>query len=52
MGNTSLTLVDPFTGATDVRETGIVIPGVLADGTSNAKRVTAQLFRQPIISEP
>jgi len=44
MGNTALTLVDPFTGATNVRETGIVVPGVLADGTENTKRVTAQLF--------
>jgi TonB-linked SusC/RagA family outer membrane protein len=44
MGNTSITLNDPFTGATNVRETGIVVPGVLADGTPNAKRVTAQLF--------
>ncbi len=44
MGNTALTLVDPFTGATNVRETGIVVPGVLADGTPNTKRVTAQLF--------
>lgn len=44
MGNTTLTLADPFTGATNVRETGIVVPGVLADGTPNTKRVTAQLF--------
>jgi hypothetical protein len=44
MGNTALTLVDPFTGATNVRETGIIVPGVLADGTPNTKRVTAQLF--------
>ncbi|MFA5814227.1 MAG: SusC/RagA family TonB-linked outer membrane protein [Bacteroidales bacterium] len=43
-GNTSLTLNDPFTGATNVRETGIVVPGVLADGTPNTKRVTAQKF--------
>ena len=44
MGNLASTLVDPFTGAENVRETGIVVPGVLADGTPNTKRVTAQLF--------
>lgn len=44
MGNTSLTTADPFTGAGNVRETGIVVPGVLADGAPNTQRVTAQLF--------
>ncbi len=44
MGNTALTLNDPFTGADNVRETGIVVPGVLANGTPNVKRVDAQTF--------
>jgi TonB-linked SusC/RagA family outer membrane protein len=44
MGNTELTLSDPFTGADNIRETGIVVPGVLADGTPNTQRVNAQLF--------
>ncbi|MGY3052979.1 TonB-linked SusC/RagA family outer membrane protein [Pedobacter sp. UYEF25] len=32
----------PATVANNVRETGLIVPGVLADGTPNAKRVSAQ----------
>ena len=41
MGNTINTLNDPFTGATDARETGILVPGVKPNGTVNDIRVSA-----------
>ncbi|TDG36240.1 SusC/RagA family TonB-linked outer membrane protein [Pedobacter changchengzhani] len=34
----------PATVADNVRETGLVVPGVLADGTPNTKRVSAQTY--------
>lgn len=44
MGNTALTLVNPYTGEDNIREVGIIVPGVLANGTPNTKRVNAQDF--------
>ncbi len=41
MGNLINTLTNPFTGATDAREVGILVPGVKPNGTANDVRVSA-----------
>ena len=42
MGTTINTLNNPFTGTTDARENGILVPGVKPDGTANDVKVSAQ----------
>jgi hypothetical protein len=42
MGTTINTLTNPFTGTTDARENGILVPGVKPDGTANDVKVSAQ----------
>jgi hypothetical protein len=44
MGNTLLSTINPFTGEDNVRETGLIVPGVKADGSPNDIRVSAQDF--------
>jgi TonB-linked SusC/RagA family outer membrane protein len=42
MGTLINTLNNPFTGTTDARENGILVPGVKPDGTANDVKVSAQ----------